>query len=103
MRLKRLTVKNVGVFDDASFEFPAGSDPTKADTYLFVGPNGSGKTTALLALAQFFTRDSVGLASRLRAEGRVSLEGPGFEVSLSQAAWGSELGGLGYECSASGF
>ncbi|MDX2012329.1 MAG: AAA family ATPase [Myxococcaceae bacterium] len=76
MRVTKLSLKKVGVFQDAVFEFPRGRDEAKADTYLFVGPNGSGKTTALLALAQFFTVESTGLNLRLgqRSESTLALD-----------------------------
>lgn len=109
MRLKRLTLKNVGVFDDASFEFPAGSDPTKADTYLFVGPNGSGKTTALLALAQFFSEYPTGINLRTKPESEIRLErdDKAWGLLQSQSSASSpgrftHLGGLFLEVSTDG-
>lgn len=81
MRLTKLVIDKLGVFDHAEFEFPEGTDPNKADTYVFVGPNGSGKTTALLALAQFFSRYQTGVHGRMNSESVVALSS---ELAVAQ-------------------
>lgn len=43
MRVRRLSLKNVGPFDDATLEFP--EPEGQGEIVLFEGPNGSGKTT----------------------------------------------------------
>jgi energy-coupling factor transporter ATP-binding protein EcfA2 len=43
MRIRRLSIKNVGPFDDATLEFP--EPEGDGEIVLFEGPNGSGKTT----------------------------------------------------------
>jgi DNA repair exonuclease SbcCD ATPase subunit len=51
MHIERLRLKDVGPFDDVTIEFPKGTDPQLADVYLLTGPNGTGKSTVLYALA----------------------------------------------------
>ena len=46
MPVRSLTLRNVGPFSNAEFRFDS-------NVNVFVGPNNSGKTTALLALAEF--------------------------------------------------
>jgi energy-coupling factor transporter ATP-binding protein EcfA2 len=43
-------LKDVGPFADTTIEFPEGTNPELADTYLIVGENGCGKTTVLHGL-----------------------------------------------------
>jgi predicted ATP-binding protein involved in virulence len=57
MRIAKLELKQVACFDHLSIEFREGVDPNKADIHLLVGANGTGKSTILMALAQFFTRN----------------------------------------------
>ena len=54
MRIERLTLHDVGPFEDLDISFPECPDPTKAEVHMFIGPNGSGKSTLLYALAHFF-------------------------------------------------
>lgn len=49
MRISRLSLKNVGPFDDAALEFP--EPEGDGELVLFEGPNGSGKTTIAEAIA----------------------------------------------------
>jgi energy-coupling factor transporter ATP-binding protein EcfA2 len=49
MRLARLELKDVGPFEDAVFEVPEPKGP--GELVLFEGPNGSGKTTIMQAIA----------------------------------------------------
>ncbi|MFT3774556.1 MAG: AAA family ATPase [Minicystis sp.] len=49
MRLARLELKDVGPFEDAVFEIPEPKGP--GELVLFEGPNGSGKTTIVQAIA----------------------------------------------------
>jgi energy-coupling factor transporter ATP-binding protein EcfA2 len=51
MRIEKLHLENIGVFDNLEIAFPHCEHPSKADIHLFTGPNGSGKSTLLYALA----------------------------------------------------
>jgi len=51
MRIDKLHLENIGVFDNLEIEFPRCEHPGKADIHIFTGPNGSGKSTLLYALA----------------------------------------------------
>lgn len=50
MRMKKLTLRETGPFRDATFEFPEHSEGG-AEVHLFVGTNGSGKSTILYSIA----------------------------------------------------
>ncbi len=54
MRIKDLTLKKVGVFEDTYINFRKEEKPQNAEIHLFTGPNGSGKSTILQALAAGF-------------------------------------------------
>ncbi len=57
MKIRKLQLKNIGVFDDETIEFqkcPKG----KAEIHIFTGQNGSGKTTLLQTLAGLFSLDT---------------------------------------------
>lgn len=51
MHIEKILLRDVGPFDDEPIEFPKGTDPRLADVYLLTGPNGTGKSTILYALA----------------------------------------------------
>jgi predicted ATP-binding protein involved in virulence len=51
MHIERILLRDVGPFDDVTIELPKGTDPNLADVYLLTGPNGTGKSTILYALA----------------------------------------------------
>jgi DNA repair exonuclease SbcCD ATPase subunit len=51
MHIEKILLRDVGPFDDVTIEFPKGTDPQLADVYLLTGPNGTGKSTILYALA----------------------------------------------------
>jgi predicted ATP-binding protein involved in virulence len=73
MRIERIQLREVGPFDDVTIEFPEGKDPAQADVYLLTGPNGTGKSTVLYALASMVAcgnRHLVGtelVAARMRS------------------------------------
>lgn len=53
MKIRKLQLKTIGVFDDETIEFhpcPEG----KAEIHIFTGQNGTGKTTLLMALSNSF-------------------------------------------------
>jgi predicted ATP-binding protein involved in virulence len=54
MRITRLELKNVGVFDEQVINFRPKGDPDKAEVHILTGVNGSGKSTVLFALASTF-------------------------------------------------
>ena len=56
LKIEALTLKNIGVFDDLTLQFPSlhPKDKPGTDIYILTGPNGCGKTTVLLALAGVF-------------------------------------------------
>ncbi len=66
MRIERLVLEQVGCFDHLEIDFKPGRDPRKADIHLLVEPNGSGKTTILLAMAQVFSLLGTGVEKRFR-------------------------------------
>jgi predicted ATP-binding protein involved in virulence len=53
MKIRKLHLKNIGVFDDETIEFQKCPED-KAEIHIFTGQNGSGKTTILQALATLF-------------------------------------------------
>ena len=56
MKIRSLTLKNIGVFEDETISFPDKQDKdlapsTGAEIHILTGQNGTGKTTILQALA----------------------------------------------------
>lgn len=66
MRITRLELKNVGVFDEQVIDFRPKTDPDKAEIHILTGVNGSGKSTILYALASAFWVDPQLLMRRFR-------------------------------------
>lgn len=60
MHIEKILLRDVGPFDDVTIEFPKGTDPQLADVYLLTGPNGTGKSTILYALASVIGGGEVG-------------------------------------------
>ena len=54
MKIRKLQLKNIGVFDDETIEFQPCPAKDKAEIHIFTGQNGSGKSTILMALASLF-------------------------------------------------
>ena len=69
MKIERLVLDNVACFEHLDITFQPGRDPNKADIHILVGPNGTGKTTILMALAQFFTNAPTGVEKRMWGDG----------------------------------
>lgn len=60
MKIRSLTLKNIGVFEDETISFPEKQDKdlavsTGAEIHILTGQNGTGKTTILQALASTFS------------------------------------------------
>jgi predicted ATP-binding protein involved in virulence len=51
MRITKLHLKNIGVFEDEVIEFKEKTNPDKAEIHILTGENGTGKSTILYALA----------------------------------------------------
>jgi energy-coupling factor transporter ATP-binding protein EcfA2 len=120
MHIEKLLLRDVGPFDDAAIEFPKGTDPQLADVYLLTGPNGTGKSTILYALASLVGADrvfgrKVDLSSELftkRMRSRSKLvavrtdDGQTYAVTFPEYTSGLESNGsvpdprTGYEASA---
>lgn len=54
MKIRKLQLKNIGVFDDETIEFQPCPAKDKAEIHIFTGQNGSGKSTLLMGLASGF-------------------------------------------------
>ncbi len=112
MRITRLTLKNIGPFDDATFEVPEARG--EGEVVLFEGPNGCGKTTIAEVIAVALTTAqegspqssvvtagdtgapvrSVQLRARPPTEARLDLEDGGARVQLSLTRAGMVPGPL---------
>jgi len=100
MRITRLTLKNIGPFDDATFEVP--ETPGSGEVVLFEGPNGCGKTTIDHSFGDGLVgapTDSVRARMRAPSAALVEIAGVPAKVVLSIAA--TEVGGNHQFCSAS--
>ncbi len=51
MKIRSLTLKNIGVFENETISFPEKLDKDMAEIHILTGQNGTGKTTILQALA----------------------------------------------------
>lgn len=67
MRITKIHLQNIGVFENTIIEFPEKTDPDtdKAEIHIFTGENGTGKSTILYALASVMDL-SPQLSSRFR-------------------------------------
>jgi predicted ATP-binding protein involved in virulence len=54
MKIRKLHLKNIGVFDDETIEFKECPAKDKAEIHILTGENGTGKTTILQGLASLF-------------------------------------------------
>lgn len=54
MRIEKLSLQQIAVFEDNVIEFPPCPEKDKAEIHIFTGQNGSGKSTILYALASAF-------------------------------------------------
>lgn len=64
MKIRKLHLKNIGVFDDEEIEFKECPTKDKAEIHILTGENGSGKTTILMALASCFKENQEILFSK---------------------------------------
>lgn len=79
MKIRKLQLKNIGVFDDETIEFQPCPTKDKAEIHIFTGQNGSGKTTILQSLASVFDDTKVDLsaeniASKLHHYGYIGMD-----------------------------
>jgi predicted ATP-binding protein involved in virulence len=51
MKIRNLTLKHIGVFENETIAFPEKKEKDKAEIHILTGQNGTGKTTILQALA----------------------------------------------------
>ncbi len=51
MRITKIHLQNIGVFEDTTIEFPEKKDPDKAEIHILTGENGTGKSTLLYAIS----------------------------------------------------
>lgn len=54
MKIRKLHLKNIGVFDDTEINFRPSEVKDKAEIHILTGQNGSGKSTILMSLANLF-------------------------------------------------
>jgi predicted ATP-binding protein involved in virulence len=67
MKIRKLQLKNIGVFDDETIEFQPCPVKDKAEIHIFTGQNGSGKSTLLMTLANSFVKEiNISLSKRFR-------------------------------------
>ncbi len=59
MKIRKLQLKNIGVFDDETIEFQPCPAKDKAEIHIFTGQNGSGKTTILQSFCGVFQNDEL--------------------------------------------
>jgi energy-coupling factor transporter ATP-binding protein EcfA2 len=64
--IDRIKIRNLGPIESADIELGPGRDPKLADVHVFVGENGTGKTTVLEAIAACLS-DEVNLWPRIRS------------------------------------
>jgi hypothetical protein len=79
-----VVLEKVGPFERLDLTFPAGTDPERADVHLLVGPNGTGKSSILAAIAQCFTPADTGFFLRAREHGRVFVESDAVWTAVSR-------------------
>jgi len=54
MKVNKIHLKNIGVFEDTTLTFPLSEQTKFADIHILTGVNGSGKSTVLYAIASAF-------------------------------------------------
>ncbi|HRH42826.1 MAG TPA: AAA family ATPase [Pyrinomonadaceae bacterium] len=57
MKIRKLQLKNIGVFDDEEIEFKGCPAKDKAEIHILTGENGTGKTTLLESITYLFNRE----------------------------------------------
>jgi predicted ATP-binding protein involved in virulence len=82
MKIRKLQLKNIGVFDDEEIEFKECPAKDKAEIHILTGENGSGKTTILESLIWNFGNKEV----------TQTLSGGKFKVnSITNASFNKKL------------
>ncbi len=95
MKIRRVGLRGIGPFKEQIFDFGLGTNPELADVVLLTGPNGSGKTSILSALAaalggsndlqgRWFPKSSVTLELEIQNEAQfVHLQrDPGLQTAM---------------------
>lgn len=88
MRLTHLTLRDIGPFASLELEFPAGRSDEIADVHLLAGPNGTGKSTILQAIAQLFTVGPTIVWGKVRSDQAVAVA----THSGAQVVWAPNRG-----------
>ena len=83
MKIRKLQLKNISVFDDETIEFQPCPVKDKAEIHIFTGQNGSGKSTILTALASAFDESSSRNSLRKRFNKEKLIEGNSINIELA--------------------
>jgi predicted ATP-dependent endonuclease of OLD family len=81
MRIQKLRLENFKRFQSQDFDFRDPETELAEDLIVLVGQNGSGKSSALQAIASMLGAATGQLSSP------AELDWPGFDLSLANAAW----------------
>lgn len=81
MKIRKLQLKNIGVFDDETIEFQPCPAKDKAEIHIFTGQNGSGKTTILTALTSAF--DDFGISEENRQRNLINKRFKDFDSIIT--------------------
>jgi predicted ATP-binding protein involved in virulence len=73
MRIEKLHLENIGVFDSLDLVFQPNKQQEQAEIHIFAGENGTGKSTLLYALAGAFTSEKNLILKRFRNNAYVEL------------------------------
>ena len=82
MKIRKLQLKNIGVFDDETIEFKPCPIKDKAEIHIFTGQNGSGKTMILQALVPLFCQSIIENSTDGELHGAFELGKNGFSKKL---------------------
>lgn len=86
MKVQELRLKNFKRFHNRDFDFRDPETGLAEDLIVLVGQNGSGKSSVLQAIAAMLG------AATGRLSNPAELDWPGFDLSLSDAAWARPMG-----------
>lgn len=74
MRITKLYLKNIGVFEEEEIVFKEKINPDYADIHIFTGENGTGKSTILYALANSENSESLSKRRRRQSSNHIIIE-----------------------------